>query len=384
MTRNFHLDSEPSQPSSSKKHRQSPLAAAAKASDNLKQSEQNNNDNDDNINDDDGHDSDTDTSLPDTSNVASSNQKHPSKIRAAAAAAALSLNTTGSKKRSRNDDDDDDVVVGDNKNSNKKSKNSKKKKTTKKRSEQLDPEQEFETVWICSECKEAECLMKPEANVLLICEGPCRRLFHYPCVGLSEVPPQDLPYVCPDCTAGRRRCAYCQDYGVDNVDIWACGRKSCGLFYHEACLAMQNVDVIQQEIPVVQQANSETENEDEDTTNAAAANDGEVNSIGATPTTTATTTTTTMLSFVCPAHSCWTCTQTSLKEQEKSTIAGSGSYKKSGKRSKAKGGKTLSSFECKTERFLYVSFVCVYSCACICVEWLESTFCLLVPSCLIF
>ena len=41
-------------------------------------------------------------------------------------------------------------------------------------------------------------MMKTDAEQLLICEGTCRRLFHYPCAGLSQLPDQDEKYICKD------------------------------------------------------------------------------------------------------------------------------------------------------------------------------------------
>ena len=51
-------------------------------------------------------------------------------------------------------------------------------------------------IWICVECKEAECVTHPDSPLLLVCEGPCSRPFHYPCAGLPSVPPSDKTCVC--------------------------------------------------------------------------------------------------------------------------------------------------------------------------------------------
>lgn len=202
-------------------------------------------------------------------------------------------------------------------------------KSRSKKNKQLDPEDEFDTVWICSECKEAECMMKPEADRLLICEGPCRRLFHYPCAGLAQLPSEDETYVCNDCQNGRHQCAICQDYGVDDIDLFRCGKEKCGLFFHEACLAMQNVEFTT--VEGVTSGTSETSADRASEDNGA---------------------TTTKLQFVCPAHSCWTCTQTDLKESET----------KDGGKKKSKGSKRSTAFDCKSEKLLVVSCCGFASC----------------------
>lgn len=212
-----------------------------------------------------------------------------------------------------------------------------KKKGKKKK---IDPEEEFETVWICAECKEAECLMKPEADRLLICEGSCRRLFHYPCAGLDELPAEDEEYRCDDCQQQRHRCAICQDYGEDEVDVFLCSRPTCGLFFHEACLAMQNV-----EVHVAGENGDKANGNASDQMNGLSTGSDDGNEA-------------TRLrgkrQFVCPAHWCWTCTQTDLKEQEKEANS---KERASSKAKKGKKGsrKTTSSFECKTERRMIVS-----------------------------
>jgi len=107
-----------------------------------------------------------------------------------------------------------------------------------------DTEKEFQTSWICGECKQAECRIRDDADQLLVCEGPCRRLFHYPCAGLAQPPAKDdEAYTCQDCQRSRHVCAYCHDYGVDEQDVFPCTAVKCGLFFHEACLEMANVPV---------------------------------------------------------------------------------------------------------------------------------------------
>lgn len=198
----------------------------------------------------------------------------------------------------------------------------------KPKKKQADAESEFETVWICVECKEAECMMKSEATELLICDGLCRRLFHYPCAGLDKLPAEEEEFICEDCQNQKHTCAICSQYGADNEDVFKCIKSNCGLFFHESCLSMQNVDV---------EIATEGGNE-------------ESGSVAARP------------RFVCPAHSCWTCTQTDLKEREKESNKSADSSKaKRGKGTKKAKSTSSTSFEMKSERFMTVSYLLVAS-----------------------
>lgn len=193
-------------------------------------------------------------------------------------------------------------------------KQTKKPKTTK----EVDREAEFATSWICTECKEAECMMQPEATELIVCDGPCRRLFHYPCAGLSSIPPEDEPFFCYDCQKEQHICSICLEYGIDGEDVFKCKVSSCGLFYHESCLAMNGVPV---------QQTPGGPNED---------------SLG-------------QRTFKCPAHHCWTCTQEqeNREEQKANCPAASNGSKRRGKKKKTR--KTANpAFQCKSE-FLTVS-----------------------------
>jgi hypothetical protein len=196
-----------------------------------------------------------------------------------------------------------------------------------------DAELEFQTSWICAECKEAECLIKPEAEQLIVCEGPCHRLFHYPCANLTELPAEDVDFYCQECNSKRHRCAFCQDSGEDDIDVFRCCRPNCGLFFHEACLVMQNIDVnsvssASEKASVVgseSQLMAETPEDEERP----------------------------LPQFTCPAHSCWTCTQeNAIKEEQKyreMKVTLSTSGKKRAKRT------NVSCFDQKTEHIMVVS-----------------------------
>jgi hypothetical protein len=178
-------------------------------------------------------------------------------------------------------------------------------------------EEEFQMSWICAECKEAECGIQPEADQLLICEGPCRRLFHYPCANLKELPAEDQDYFCDDCTSKKHNCAICQQYGFDDVEVYCCSRDKCGLFFHESCLITKGV-----EVHIIK---DKEEAEEEEAT-------GERNYSG-------------KRQFSCPGHCCWTCTQKDEKKKEEDEAAANRAAPK-GKRSKKT--KKSSAFETKT------------------------------------
>lgn len=125
----------------------------------------------------------------------------------------------------------------------------------------------YETfTWICVACREAECAID-EDSPLIICDGPCQRPFHYPCAGLHSLPPEDQIWMCTDCIEKKHQCPACQQYGKDDVDVFKCDKKTCGLFFHEGCLSLYNVEV-----------------------KIVTGDDGESRP-----------------RFRCPAHECWTC-----------------------------------------------------------------------------
>jgi len=206
-----------------------------------------------------------------------------------------------------------------------------------KKKKKVDPEDEFESFWICCECKEAECMMKPEADQLLICEGTCRRLFHYPCAGLAELPAEDVPYICSDCTSQRHPCAICQEYGHDDEDVFVCSKDECGLFFHEHCLVMQNVEV---QVNQEEEAKIVAEQRDEIPAKGSASRKAAKRH------------------FVCPAHWCWTCSQRDEQEKEiQAEKEAAAAKKKGGRKKKPKPKKNA--FECKSGGRIIVSILVV-------------------------
>lgn len=206
----------------------------------------------------------------------------------------------------------------------------------KQQQQQEDAEEEFKMAWICCECKEAECMMHQDADQLLICEGSCRRLFHYPCAGLSQPPAQDEPYICLDCRNGKHLCALCHTYGTDNEDVFACCAPKCGLFFHEACLLMLEIDVTLVEDHAVAKMPSTDEHVvvDEASRGAGASR----------------------REFKCPAHFCWTCCQKDLVEKEKKQAAETRSAEK--KKKGRKKTKPSNAFGQKTGQLTIVSVAC--------------------------
>jgi hypothetical protein len=148
--------------------------------------------------------------------------------------------------------------------------------------------------WLCMECKEAEAALDMD-SLLVLCEGKCNRPFHLVCVGLKEAPPS---WICTDCRDERHICSICQEYGIDQVDVFLCKSKDCGLFFHESCLSMLNVD-IKQVARVAVKDNGATP-----VAMTAATDDETGQNYGndVMPETT-------MPEFRCPAHKCWTCTE---------------------------------------------------------------------------
>jgi hypothetical protein len=194
---------------------------------------------------------------------------------------------------------------------------------------------EFDAVWICAECKEAECMMMPEAEDLLICDGLCRRLFHYPCAGLQQVPSKDEAFICADCKNHKHKCSFCSSYGNDDDDVFKCSKATCGLFFHESCLAMKNVEVV-----IVTEASKK---------NDVASPHEEANGMNGAHTTRRT--------FVCPAHCCWTCTQTELKEQDKESPSKEKKASGRGRQPKKKPKPSSGAFESKPDSFMTVRWI---------------------------
>ena len=193
----------------------------------------------------------------------------------------------------------------------------KKKKSSKASKE--DNSRSLQFIWICVECKEAECVTHPDSP-LLVCEGPCRRPFHYPCAGLPSLPPADEMWVCNDCTNRRHECCVCHEYGYDDVDVHKCDKRDCGLFYHEACLNMYDVDILQEKVVTSKKTTKENDNysDNKDGINIDSDNTNEIkeekdhNGDNDEITKRSNTTCTAVLSatrpkFICPAHACWTC-----------------------------------------------------------------------------
>lgn len=149
-------------------------------------------------------------------------------------------------------------------------------------------------LWICNECREAECLEDPDA-ILMICEGKCNRTFHNTCCGVkSNVVSSEETWVCSDCSNKKHRCAVCQEYGKDDNEVFLCEKKGCGMFFHESCLRMQNVDIRLVEMSdACGEAKEVLSTIDDDS------------SVAFRPI------------FTCPAHSCWTCTEDFIPDDDK-------------------------------------------------------------------
>jgi hypothetical protein len=242
--------------------------------------------------------------------------------------------------------------------------NHKKKKTSK----QQDKE---DMLWICAECKEADCgLVTKQPKIVvknsndrcnngdptsfapeesfLICDGGCHRIFHVPCADLAKVPEAEDTWFCKDCARKVHACAFCTEYGKDNVDVFQCQDSLCGLFFHESCLQTHRVDYVYDKNDVKGINTMQSVEED----------DLEIE-VAKIPV------------FNCPAHQCWTCTQKDMIQLEKEeeaaercTNGNNSSKKNKGKKKKQsifqrKTGRLFVSLEGR-HRIFAISFVCEF------------------------
>lgn len=95
---------------------------------------------------------------------------------------------------------------------------------------------------ICVECKESECNEDSESP-LIVCEGECKRPFHVLCAGLENAPSEIEKWTCEDCQRKKHQCAVCGEYGEDDIDVFLCKKRGCGMFYHESCLSMYDIEI---------------------------------------------------------------------------------------------------------------------------------------------
>lgn len=173
----------------------------------------------------------------------------------------------------------------------------KKEKTKKEKEEDKD----LEFTWICTECREAECIDDPDAP-LILCDGKCNRPFHPPCANLLALPPEDEPWLCGDCIQNRHQCTVCKEYGEDDIDVFCCDVKGCGLFYHQNCLDVYNVhvEIVEDEVVKRERGSFQTlsgieEEKKECNDDNNLGDEKHITKIISRP------------KFKCPAHMCWTC-----------------------------------------------------------------------------
>jgi len=204
---------------------------------------------------------------------------------------------------------------------------SKKSKTCKSKPVVSKKDQEqSDMAWICVACREAECAIDPNSD-LLFCEGPCRRLFHSACAGLAQVPSDDEIWQCHNCVIKKHHCSFCQDLGQDNEDVFKCQKPDCGMFFHEGCLEMQNIPIMETDKGITAvstiDAPASPDDNDEGYTEGGLLS----TATGEAPKT---------LKFTCPAHWCWTCTQDDMFHDAAAPNDGSSKIKSKGRRKKKK------------------------------------------------
>eukprot|EP00559_Dactyliosolen_fragilissimus_P005889 CAMPEP_0184861972 /NCGR_PEP_ID=MMETSP0580-20130426/6530_1 /TAXON_ID=1118495 /ORGANISM="Dactyliosolen fragilissimus" /LENGTH=1262 /DNA_ID=CAMNT_0027359655 /DNA_START=318 /DNA_END=4106 /DNA_ORIENTATION=- len=243
--------------------------------------------------------------------------------------------------------------------------NQRKRKRIENKNKDKDKEDKnLEFTWICTECREAECITDPNSP-LLVCEGICNRPFHYPCAGLGEVPPEDEEWICSDCQQRRHQCAVCHEYGLDDIDIFKCDKKECGLFFHEACLTMYDVDIEVTEqssamLLPIDELKEDVENSSRKKSCASIESDKECFEKSQEKLRTQKSLQSmSKVKFVCPAHSCWTCSGGIPLDPNQQPIPEVLNFKKSKKKKKKKASENLSSmFSMKKDSSLYKCLEC--------------------------
>ena len=284
------------------------------------------------------------------------------------------------KRQSTTDDDQDamsattndpaasDDVAGSMEDSS--SSTNKKQKVEKNTKPTTTKEEKEDMAWICTECKEAECGLvdADDSADFLICDGPCHRIFHIPCAGLTKAPSTNDDWLCQDCSRKEHACAYCSEYGTDYVDVFPCQDDQCGLFFHEACLRLHHVDYTYSADPshvvphnncnndnkITKSTTSETEDSIALQNEKLVSDDNDEDEQDEEYR---------IPLFTCHAHRCWTCTQKDMIQLEKDerlleqqNQKGDKTTKnKKGKSSRKKRKKNTSIFKCKPGR-LYVSY----------------------------
>lgn len=101
----------------------------------------------------------------------------------------------------------------------------------KKGSSVTSADAQLDMTWICTECREAECITHPDSP-LLLCEGECSRPFHFPCAGLASLPPSDEKWICTDCLKGQHQVS---------SNIVSC-YQSCSTRLHSVIIVCRSFD----------------------------------------------------------------------------------------------------------------------------------------------
>ena len=191
-----------------------------------------------------------------------------------------------------------------------------------------EEDKDLESIWICTECREAECIDDPDAP-LILCDGKCNRAFHPPCANLNSLPTEDEVWLCGDCLQNRHQCAVCKEYGEDDVDIFCCDVKGCGLFFHQNCLDVYNVhvDIVEEEVAVKAEYSDKIGEEKKDCNDDDMMVEMSTKSIS-------------RPRFKCPAHQCWTCADDIPPPKLDEDVEAAAEQSSAGKKkSKRRGGK---------------------------------------------
>ena len=139
-------------------------------------------------------------------------------------------------------------------------------------------------------------------------------------------------YICHDCQVGRHACAFCHTYGVDHVDVFPCSAVDrCGLFYHESCLVLRDIPF--QLVPATtaaEEGGGDNNNNKKDPVKCTTNGSGEP-----------------MMrrEFICPAHSCWTCSWAPPVLEEGEDLPDRPSTSRRGRKGKNKRSRLSNAFE---------------------------------------
>ena len=94
---------------------------------------------------------------------------------------------------------------------------------------------------LCSICDQLEAV---DHSDLILCDGPCLRSWHLGCMDCIDSSGFPDEWMCEDCERGQHKCSYCGDFGRDDIDLYKCMDKKCGIYYHYNCLTQLDAEYL--------------------------------------------------------------------------------------------------------------------------------------------